>query len=158
MRYRQRLCCEFFQLTRFRCRWRLQHWGTRPVCDAFPHQTGCPSKWHHLASGWCFCNENMEKTNENRWIDSAGGLFDTYCDKRWMMSSMRKMSSFVLPLCFKTPFTLQLTFKLCGSATALLWTMAGPKGQNVSIDFPMRNWPPLRCFCQSRAEISWATL
>lgn len=150
---RPRLCCEFFRSTRFHCQSRHLDSKIRPVCDACQHRTVYRSKWHRQVSVWCFCNANgsieFDRAEHRSW---------TYCDRRWMISSMRKMSSLVLPFCFGTPFTLQLTFKLCGSATRLLCTTAGPNGQNVSIDFPMRNWPPLRCFCQSRAEMSCATL
>lgn len=70
-------------------------------------------------------------------------LLNHYFDNKWIMSSILKINSFVFPDCFSIPLMLQFTFKLCGSGTWLLWTIQGPSGQKVSIDFPIKNWPPL---------------
>lgn len=82
---------------------------------------------------------------------------NTHCDKYETKKSILKISSEVLPLCFKTPFTQLLMAKSLGS-TLFRVTTAGPNGQNVSIDFPSRNCPLFLDFCQSRALISWATV
>jgi len=102
-----------------------------------------------------------------------------YLDKNETSLSTLWISSSVEPFCFTMPLMEHFICSWCGSGISLLCTKTDPKGQNVSILFavkfirdlmfknyhhlndktiPINHCPLFLVFCQSLADISWATV
>src|SRR5438552_1970494 len=73
-------------------------------------------------------------------------------DKLSIVVGMSKIISRVLPSCMTSPLTRQMRRTCWGSGSALLWTIHGPRGQNVSSDLPLNHWPCWRCSSRADAD------